>query len=262
MVVCMLLAGSCAALAAGWTEGRSAAQPYAGVPEVDLNTTIGYIMMAPREKLPVDHFCNTLEIYLPREGSVAGKGKLMLYASKDGGKGRELESVDFADSEAVVIRPLNETELESLIWGGGTCIEIRLPISLAFDQKYYVLMEKGCFTAADGKVVSPSIGNPAAWVPVLRGDYGVANLFYSSTPDASGVKLVPSEGDCVTFDIVLGGEATTAVLYSENDSVKFDNPEYDRSATVCGTVAMPNIKLGVVFLDANGQVVDVINVTR
>ena len=42
MVVCMLLTTSCAALAADWTEGRSAAQPYAGVPEVDLDTTIGY----------------------------------------------------------------------------------------------------------------------------------------------------------------------------------------------------------------------------
>ena len=304
MVVCVLLTGSCAALAADWTEGRSAAQPYAGVPAVDLNTTIGYIMMAPRAKLPVDHFCNTLQIYLPREDVAVGKGKLMLYASQDGGRGEQVESIDFENSEAVVFRPMTEAELESLIWGGGTCIEIHLSVSLAFDRQYYVLMEEGCFTAAGGKVTSPSIGNPAAWVPVMRGDYGVANLFYSEAPEvqstptvtateepvyyedgnapeyepdptpeptpeatitpasASVVKLTPSEGDYITFDIVLGGDAATAVLYSENDSVLFANPEYDHSTTVCGTVLMPNIKLGVVFLDANGQVLDVVNLTR
>ena len=72
----------------------------------------------------------------------------------------------------------------------------------------------------------------------------------------------PTEGDYITFDIVLGGDARTAVIYSENDSVQFSQPEYNRSTTVCGTVLMPNIKLGVVFLDEDSQVIDLVNLTR
>ena len=286
MVIAALLVSAGAALAADWTEGRSAAQPYAGVPEVDLNKTMGYIMMYPRAKLPVDRFCNTLQIFLPREDVAAGKGKVMLYASKDGEKAALVESVNFEDRQAVNIRAMTEAEMRDLLWGGGTCIEIHLPISLRFDCSYYVLMEEGCFTAAGGKVVSPSIGNPEAWAPVLQGDFGVAGMYYSQgvpstaaapaegaegetaaptkAPEAGEpvVKLVPSEGDRITFDIVLGGDAKTAVIYSENDSVQFLQPEYNQNATVTGTVVTPNIKLGVVFLDSNGQVVDVVNLTR
>ena len=61
-LISALVIGACTALAADWTDGRSAAQPYSGVPEVDLNTTMGYIMMSPRAKLPVNHFCNELQI--------------------------------------------------------------------------------------------------------------------------------------------------------------------------------------------------------
>ena len=285
VVIAALLVSAGAALAADWTEGRSAAQPYAGVPEVNLDQTMGYIMMYPRAKLPVDRFCNTLEIFLPREDVVAGKGKLMLYGSQGGEKAALVESVNFEDGQAVKIRAMTEEEMRDLLWGGGTCIEIHLPISLRFDTNYYVLMEQGCFTASGGKVVSPSIGNPEAWAPVLQGDFGVAGMYYSQgtapaaapaegaegetaeptkAPDAGEpvVKLVPSEGDRITFDIVLGGDAKTAVIYSENDSVQFLQPEYSQNATVTGTVATPNVKLGVVFLDENGQVVDVVNLTR
>ena len=87
-LISALVIGACTALAADWTDGRSAAQPYSGVPEVDLNTTMGYIMMSPRAKLPVNHFCNELQIYLPREDIVAGTGKLMLYASSGNAKAK------------------------------------------------------------------------------------------------------------------------------------------------------------------------------
>lgn len=292
LAACAVLLCAGAAMAAGWAEGRSAAQPYPGIPEVDLDATMGYMLMYPRARLPEDRFCSTLKIYLPREDIAAGSGRLTLYAGGDGAQASEVESVSFEDREAVEIRPLTGEELDDLIWGGGTCIEVRLPVSLRFDRDYYVLMEQGCFTAANGSVESPAIESPQAWTPVLRGDFGVAGLYYSAgqgpvrtpvpiyggeageatpepTPQPTAappgepvIKLYPSEGDFITFDVVIGGDAKAAVLYSENDSVLFAQPEYNETTTVHGTVLMPNIQLGVVFLDEGGLVVDTIDLAR
>ena len=54
----MVLGGAC--LAAEWPQGRSAAQPYSQLPEVNLSETIGYIMLFPRAKLPASRYCGVL----------------------------------------------------------------------------------------------------------------------------------------------------------------------------------------------------------
>ena len=58
--------------------------------------------------------------------------------------------------------------------------------------------------------------------------------------------------------MVLGGEAKVAVIYSENDSVLFDVPEFSASGRAAGTVASDDVRWGVVFLDASGEVLDMI----
>ena len=169
ILICVLFVST--AYAAEWTDGRSAAQPYAGVPEVNLDETMGYIMLFPRAKMPAQNYCDVLEIYLPREDLVLGEGSLTLCNAEG-----ELEKISFADSERVELRPLEEPELEGLMWGGGMCIEVHLIKSLSFDENYYILMDDGCFTAAEGKLQSLAITSNEAWVPVITGDYGVSGL--------------------------------------------------------------------------------------
>ena len=75
---------------------------------------------------------------------------------------------------------MEQSELEEFPhpWGGGTCIEIHLPMSLKFDGGYYVLMDLNCFTAQDGKVSNYTLTSPEQWAPKLTGEYGVSGLYY------------------------------------------------------------------------------------
>ena len=287
ILICMLFVST--AYAAEWTDGRSAAQPYAGVPEVNLDETMGYIMLFPRAKMPAQSYCDVLEIYLPREDLVLGEGSLTLCNAEG-----ELEKISFADSERVELRPLEEPELEGLMWGGGMCIEVHLIKSLSFDENYYILMDDGCFTAAEGKLQSLAITSNEAWVPVITGDYGIGGLFYSAAPEqpveeqpteeelaeeeeteepepteapteAPAEEEVPAEpkapekGDIITFDLKMGGDAKYAVVFSENDSVSFDPPEYTESGRIKGAITGDELDWGVVFLDENGDVLEVLD---
>ena len=334
----MVLGGVC--FAAGWPEGRSAAQPYSGVPEVNLEETMGYILLFPRAKLPVSRFCDELGMYLPREDLALGEGVLHLYEKVEGeDEPVEVCTVDFANKDSVLIRDMTEKELSDLMWGGGTCVEMFLPKSLEFgaqNHNYFVLMDAGCYTANDGKLKSLQITNDDAWVPVIEGDYGVSGLYYTDgelpteeeaekaakpveeevdlkdligdkgitdvviepeegeeddgdkkeadateepepteTPEPTEepkadedeeegpVEYVvkPDTGDRVHFDLVIGGDAKLAVLYSDNGSVEFDEIEYAQSGVVEGTVLSDDVQWGVAFYDANDYIFDTIDVT-
>lgn len=265
------------AYAAEWAEGRSPAQPYAGVPEVKLDETMGYIMLYPREKMPAERFCDVLEIYLPREDVEVGEGCITL-CDADG----EVAKLSCADPESVELRPLEESELEGLMWGSGICVEVHLPVSLDFDHDYYVLMDDACFSAAEGKVQSLALTNKDGWIPVLTGEFGIGGLYYTAAPEkadpaegeeeeapaeeAEETVELPTEpkkpevGDLIVFDLKMGGDAKYAVVYSENDTVYFNPLEYTESGKVWGTITGEDLDWGVVFLDENGGVLDVVDV--
>ena len=248
LVMACLLCVPCA-LAAEWGEGLSAAKPYQGVPEVDLSESMGYIVMYPDQRLPIEKFCDTLEIYLPREDIAAGEGTLTLY--DDSGA---LEQISFADADKVEIRLLSESELRGLMWGGGTCVEIHLPVALDFGSHYYVLMEEGCFTAMDGALKSRVVTSNEAWQPTLDSDYGVGALTYT-TPEGE-TTMTPKAGDTVTLNLRLGGDAATAVVYSGNDGVYFEPSEYSESGTITGKVTADDPAWGIVFMTADDQVLE------
>jgi len=289
------------AFAAEWGEGLSAAQPYAGVPAVDLGATMGYIILFPRAKIPASVFCDELDIYLPREDVAKGQGTLTLYVDPGEGDPQPVETISFADSNAVGIRPLNESELANLSWGGGVCVYARLAKSLGFDVNYFVTMDEGCFTASGGTVSSiavphnPDPAVPDAWVPVLSSDYGVSGLFYAApveTPEEAPQeeaaeeaaeeeapaaeeapaeeeeapqlvpKLDPEVGDIFCFDLRLGGDAKSAVLFTENDSVMFDAIEFTQSGPVTGSVTGEDLNWGIVFLNENGDPVEVVRLSN
>lgn len=269
ILACMLLTAP--AFAAKWAPGCGPEKPYEGSVEVDLSAVFGHILKFPQAKFPVEHFCDVLEIYTPREDVALGEGTLRLFDENG-----EVTSVSFADPDAVELRKLEESELNGLIWGSGMCVEIHLPVSLKLNGYYYVTMDKGCMTAADGAVQSPMVddrdlkdskGNIVkGWQPVVTGEWGISGLYYSAPAEAAEgenapedapveYKTKPEVGDTITFDVVLGGEAVAAVIFSENGSVKFDTPEYEESATAVGTVIGEDVDWGVVFLDEDGQVI-------
>ena len=287
LIACLLCLTT--AYAAEWGEGLGPSQPYPGVPYRHLNESMGHVLVYPSAKFSTSVYCDTLQMYLPREDVELGEGKMTLY--DDGG---QVAVVDFTDTESVSVRPLDEIELKGLIWGGGVCVEMRLPVSLQFDKHYYVLMDEGCITAADGKVTNPAITSREAWVPVLTGEYGVSGMYYSTPVEVpveeepteapaeavdegafedqvkpalvklepGDIKLTPEVGDMVAFDLLMGGDAKTAVVFSENGSVQFDAQEFTESAVVTGVITDEPIKWGVVFLDDAGEVLRVVQVDR
>ena len=183
LVGIMLLGG--AAMAASWPEGCGPSKPYSKSSPVDLNQTMGYVIIYPTAKLTVNGFCDVLEMYLPREDLQIGAGVLTVYEVVPGMGDQVFCAVNFANPNSVRIRHMNEDELEGVMWGGGMCVDIHLPKSLEFGDRvhsYYVLMEEGCFTAANGAVKSISITAHDAWTPVISGQYGISGLCYVDAP--------------------------------------------------------------------------------
>ena len=247
-----------------WPDGLGPAKPYPELAELNLDETIGYFMPSPRANAPAVRFCDRLEICLPRTDVATGSGSAHLYAINDG-QAEEIDTIDFTDASAVRVKKLDDEALSGLRWGSGVVVTLQLNRSLKLGRKYYVLMDEGCLTA--GGTTSPALNDPALWTPALEGEFGVSNLRFIETGSANSdtgerVKRTPAEGDTVLLDIALGGHARTAVVFSENDSVRFEVPEYKVSATAVGLVRMGNVRIGVLFLDELGQTVDTVTIAR
>ena len=65
-------------------------------------------------------------------------------------------------------------------------------------------------------------------------------------------------GDWVTFDLVLGGEAVAAVIFSDNGSVEFPHTEYTESMTLRGKVINDEVNWGIVFLSEDGDLLSTV----
>ncbi|MBQ3477574.1 MAG: hypothetical protein IJH25_05315 [Clostridia bacterium] len=292
VLVCLLCATS--ALAAEWAEGLGPDQPLPGVPKIDLSKEMGYDYTYPSAKLKVKYFCNVLEIYLPREDIELGEGHAHLYDSTD----TEIADIDFANPDQVELRVQQENELVAKKWGSGVCIEMHLPVSLKFNESYYVLMDLNCFTAGENHVSNYDLTEKTQWTPVLESDFGIEGLFYFTPPappeeeESEAVEEAPEEaveanpfersmvteeteaapveeelgepkynpvtGDKIHFDLVLGGDAKTAVIFSENDSVLVSQQDYTESSPVTLTITKDDLDWGVVFLIEKDEVIQAI----
>ena len=277
ILVCLLCMAT-TAFAAEWAEGLSPAKPSNLKPAVDLKTTVGYWLPFPRSGLPAERYCDVLELYMPNPDVALGEGTATLW-NADG----EVATIDFANPDQVEMRDLEEEELQIMHWGCGVCIEMHLPVSLVFDETYYVTMDEGTITSNGGKTKSMQIPytdqlplEEQYWTPSVTGDFGVGGLYYSAAPaeptdeteeeaaepaeeaEEATVeyKLKPAKGDVVNFDVILGGDAKTAVMYSENNSVYFETLEFTENSHVTGTVVEDDVHWGVVSVDEAGQPVD------
>lgn len=236
-----------AAAAADWPEGLGPGQPYQGSPEVNLAEKLGYMVFAPDAGIPASNACQQLQVYLPREDVQPGEGVFTLYTAA----GEEVWRAAMNDPEAVTRRDLREDELTGLMWGGGTCFEIRLPRTLELGETYFVNLTRGCIVT-DGGVDNAQIGGTDAWRFTLEGDFGVSGMAYRR---AGQDVLTPESGDEIRFDLTLGGEAVIASIYQSGDTADFPLTTFTESGTVTGAVTAENPVWGVLFLDAQGGVV-------
>lgn len=284
----------------GWREGLSPARPYVGVPEVDLNERLGYMVFSPTHKKNVERSCQKLFVYLPRTDVKAGDGLLHLFSEA----GEELWQTPMGDADAVTLRDMTAAELDSMLWGGGIAFEIKLPRSLELGKTYYIDLDGDCIRTQNDALKSNPISGREEWWFALVGDYGVSAAEYlrplvsdtpeptqtpepTPTPDpritqdpqataalsqelidlANGVTpeptveptveyqtvLKPQGGDQIRFDLVLGGEAATAVVYGYNGTVDFPLITFNESCEVRGDVLAEVPAWGVMFLDAQGN---------
>ena len=242
------------AQAAEWTDGRSPSKPYGDGPEINLEETLGYMMFFPKAGNAVQAACDRLYIYLPREDVKAGEGTFYLLNEDDG----LIWSTTMNDTAAIAQRSINEAELEGLLWGGGTCFEIALPRSLELGKPYFVNMTRGCIVADNG-VENAQIGGTEEWAFTVEGEYGVSGMEYRrAMADGSYEEqlLQPQAGDEIRFDLVLGGDAVVASIYVLNGSVDFLSTTYTEDGEVIGEVVSEDVSWGVVFLDAENNVLD------
>ena len=230
---------------AGWEEGLGPGKPYANLPEIDLGEKMGYMIFTPDEGLAAQHACQWLRVYLPREDVALGEGTLILYEAG----GREVWRTEMANAEAVTLRALNESELEGLLWGGGTCVEARLPRTLTLGQTYFLNLTHGAIVSDSG-VESAQIGGEDSWRFTVEGDFGVSGMRYCRD-DAEDL-LTPQAGDEIRFDLTLG-DAAMAVIYGSNQSVDFVTSIFTEDQEVIGLVTGEELSWGVIFLDAQGQ---------
>ena len=251
VLVAMMLCASMAQ-AAEWTNGRSPSQPYEGQPPVNLDEEFGYLMFYPNKGMAAQNSCQKLFIYLPREDVKAGSATFYLVSLDDN---KEIWRTAMDNTDAVTMRPITEPELAGLLWGGGVCFEILLPKTLELGKTYFVNMERGCVVTTNG-IDSPEVGGTDAWKFTVEGDWGVNNMEYIHTAvgaEEGETVAHPQVGDEIRFELVLGGEATMAVLYGYGDSVDFLTTMYQESTTVTGTVAAASPSWGVMFLNASGE---------
>lgn len=253
-VLVTLLLCTTVALAEGWGDGKSPSKPYPTLPEVDLDLQFGYMMLYPQANFAAEYACQRLYVYVPREDVVVGEGTLYLRAEN----GDLILETAMTNADVVRQRTITPEELVGLIWGGGTCFEIRVPKSLTLGATYFVNMESGCLVT-EGGVKSTQIGGTDQWRFTVTGDFGVSNMEYRRPLENGKYEkeiVAPQAGDEIRFDLVLGGEAAYAALYSNTESVDFPTATYTESGEIIGSVMDDSPDWGVIFLDAQGNVLD------
>ena len=249
VVLAMLLVCAGMAQAVEWAEGKSPGKPYANLPEIDLNKNIGYMIFSPSAIMPIQYACQRLFIFLPREDVKAGDGKLRLYASEGG----EVWSTAMTNDVLITQRPIMEDELEGLMWGSGTCFEIKLPKTLDLGKSYYVNLDAGSLITADDGLKNPAVIGDANWAFSVDGAFGVSGMEYLRDGETA---LLPMSGDTIRFNLQLGGDAVSAVLIGYNDSVSFYSTKYTQSTVVTGSVTDDFPAWAVRFLDADDNVIE------
>lgn len=263
--ICLVLMMLCTATAyaAGWEDGLGPHKPYRTAREIDLTTQVGYMMFHPNANMSVAG-AKTLFIYLPREDvELNADGGNFVIRSADQG---EEYRIAVNDPKYVTLRPMIDWELEGLLFGGGVCVEITLPVSLRLGCTYYVDMDAGCIVVpnAETPITHEAMSGEEHWHFETIGDYGVSQLEYrrvNGSGEEETVVGVAQDGDTARFDLVLGGAAKSATLYKignpgDPEKIVFPTAVITESCEIIGQVTGEDPAWGVLFWDTETPPVD------
>ncbi len=258
-IVCLAVMLLCSnAFAATWADGLSPQKPYSGTPEVDFNETIGYMMFYPINGSNVVGGENVLSIFMPREDVVAGEGILYLHTKEDG-----LVEEIAINADTMIARPMNEEELEAMLWGCGTVFEITLAQPLEINRNYIVQLTEGSIVSPDYEAVSPAIAGENAWTFDTKTANYIEKLTYvrlvegQDKPEDVENVLV---GDTAKFNIVIGDAAYAVVYCDAGLIVPAANYFTETTETTINFPANGTVEWGVAFFDAENNLVYVSSV--
>ena len=259
-VLCLALIMICTtASAATWSQGLGPQKPYFGTPEVDFTKTIGYMMMYPVNGSTVVPGLDKLCIFMPREDVETGSGTMTLNM-RSVSKSIEME----VNAETLVARPMTDEELDALLWGCGTVFEMMLEQPLAENQKFSVQMTEGCIVAKEQEMVSPAIDKDDIWSFDTNTSNVIAKLDYYRVIDGKEKVVAAGNvqaGDFARISIAMGEDAAFAAIYCNGGLIRPD--QYNYTESVVTDVHFPEegeVKWGVVFMDAEGKLVNNVSV--
>lgn len=130
-----------------------------------------------------------------------------------------VEEIDLKDTEKCIVGEQDST-FSLLGWDGGTHLIIRLENTPASGESYYVNLEEGAFTSADGTIRSKAVSDSETW------RYGVAPYgIVPALPSGSSVYV----GDVLSADLLIRQPAAYAKIenYDEN-RVRFNEKEFEK----------------------------------
>lgn len=259
IAICLMMVLLCAtASAATWPEGLSPQKPYTGSPEVDFNETIGYMMLMPVNGENCKPGTMTLKIYMPREDVRAGEGTLYLHSEED-----NLETEIVINADTMIGRAMTEEELTALMWGCGTLFEITMEKPLEANRHYIVQMTEGCIASTTNEVVSPAIAGRKAWTFNTVSENYVDGMTFVRMVDGKETEVSAEHvlvGDTAKFTVALSDEAVSAAIYCDAGALSTSTSYMEEGAEA--SVYFPatgSVQWGVVFFDANNEVIDTVS---
>jgi len=255
LIACFIMILLCTtAYAAEWPEGLSPQKPYTGTPEVDFQKTIGYMIMSPVKGSTVIPGTDMLSIYLPRMDVETGSGEIVVYNRTQGSK----ETIAVS-AETMAARPMEESELQAMMWGSGTVFFVMLEKGLEPNCEYYVEMSEGCIVSPDYEAVSPEIKGKTKWYFNTNTKNIIEKMRYFREVDGKQTNIKAEEvreGDKVKFSIKMDEDAAIAAVYFDTGRIALDVSYYTENSEAVVTFPESGVvKWGVVFIDANGGVV-------
>lgn len=181
------------------------------------NDSIGPVSFTPNENgYSMVYGGNTLHAYFKRTNVVAGSGKMTIKNMADDSV---VEEIDLKDTKKCIVGEQDST-FSLLGWDGGTHLIIRLENTPASGESYYVNLEEGAFTSADGTIRSKAVSDSETW------RYGVAPYgVIPALPSGSSVYV----GDVLSADLLIRQPAAYAKIenYDEN-RVRFNEKEFEK----------------------------------
>ena len=256
IMLALLMLVPCAQASEGtWAEGLSPQKPYSGSKEVDFNESIGFILLMPFNGSYTNPGHLKLTVALPRTDiALDGEGIISVYSKSEG----LLEEIRL-DSEKVTFREMTEEELEYLIWGCGSVIEIETGVQMEANRVYYVHMTEGCIYSEEYGTKSDAVENDYEWTFTTEVLNYVDEITYYRTVEGYAEPQVVESvqvGDEAKLSVVIKDHGVSAAVFCDAGSIIPDQTFFAESGeTMIKFPSGGDVVWGVKFFNEYGKVI-------